>query len=160
MFLWSPCLVAQSPFQVTALSPASKVAGSSPFTLTVFVTQAAFSGETQRLVVFGTTVLAPTTSVANQYSVTISSALIATPGTIPVTVRVVAGGKNNDATPQFFQVTGPQPQITSLSPSTKVANSGDFTLNVLGSGFSAGAQVIFGSSTLTPSSVTGACQRV
>ena len=45
-------------------------------------------------------------------------------------------------------------KIFFLSPSTAKVGSGAFTLEIIGSGFAANAQVNFGTLTLAPSSVT------
>lgn len=133
---------------ISSISPTSRGANTGDFPLTITGSNFA-SGAT---VLFGTTSLTPTSVTATQIVVTVTGNLIQQPGTVPVRVR--ASGV--DSAPVNFTVTAiPTPAITSLSPATRVADSGDFALTITGQNFLTGAVVRFGGSvTLTPASLT------
>ena len=75
---------------------------------------------------------------ATQLQASILAADIATAGTVPVTVLNPDGGLSNAMT---FEVWGPLPAVTSLSPSFATAGGAAFTLSVSGSNFLSGAKV-------------------
>ena len=149
--------IAQGPLTIT-LSPTSRQANSGNFTLTVNAS-GVIQTTAAAVVVFGSTNLT-TTPVnptqgfsARQYTATVSNSLIQTAGPVLVYLQI---GLNNSA-PAIFTVTEAPPsapQITGLNPTSAQANSGNFNLNITGSGFASGAQVLFGSTTLTPSSIS------
>jgi YVTN family beta-propeller protein len=122
------------------LSPASAIAGTGAFTLTVNGS----NFETGATATFGGT--SRTAIVVNSGQVTISvlATDIATAGTpaVVVTNPGPGGGASNSIN---FTVNNPVPVITPpLSPTGVVAGSGAFTLTVNGTGFVNGATVSFG----------------
>ncbi|MFN0172872.1 MAG: hypothetical protein ACKV22_41365 [Bryobacteraceae bacterium] len=145
--------IGQSPGRVTAINPASRPANSGNFEITVDVSGVIQSQATPQ-VVFGSTPLQTRGGVTQTRFVgSVPNSLIQEPGPVPVYVQVGLASFQ----PLFFEITprtGSTPQITGLSPSSRQANSGNFTLTISGSGLAAGPQVIFGSTTLTPSSAS------
>lgn len=134
---------------ITSLSPSSAIANSGTFTLTING-----SGFTSTSVVtFGGNPLTPISQTANAITVSVPNSDIQTVGTVDVSVT--NSGTGGGTASSNFSVTNAVPIITSLSPSSTVANSGAFTLTINGSGFMATSSVSFGSNTLTPASVTG-----
>jgi hypothetical protein len=121
---------------ITTISPATAVAGSGGFTLTItgtnFVNSAKvrWNGSDR-----------PTTFVSStQLTATIPASDVATAGTANVTVfnPAPSGGTSNAAT---FTITNPSPTITTISPSTAVAGSSGFTLTITGTNFVNGSVV-------------------
>jgi hypothetical protein len=115
---------------ISSISPATAVAGSGGFTLTItgtnFVNSAKvrWNGSDR-----------PTTFVSStQLTAAIPASDVATAGTANVTVFNPApgGGTSNTAT---FTITNPLPTISSISPATTVAGSGGFTLTITGTNF-------------------------
>jgi hypothetical protein len=115
---------------ITTISPATAVAGSGGFTLTItgtnFVNSAKvrWNGSDR-----------PTTFVSStQLTAAIPASDVATAGTANVTVFNPApgGGTSNTAT---FTITNPLPTISSISPATVVTGSGGFTLTITGTNF-------------------------
>jgi len=133
---------------ISSLSPSSVAAGSAGFTLTVnganFV-----SGAT---VMWGTTALTTTYLNASSVTAPITSAQIASSGTVKVTVKNATTAISSAAT---FTINAPK--ITSLSPATIPAGSTGFTLTVNGSNFLSGATVVWGTASL-PTSFVSATQ--
>jgi Protein of unknown function (DUF4038)/Putative collagen-binding domain of a collagenase/IPT/TIG domain len=122
---------------ITSLSPASATAGGAAFTLTVngtgFVNGATvqFNGANRTTTFVGST----------QVMAAITTADIATAGTVNVTVTNPApgGGTSNF---QAFTINNPSTlAITSLSPSSTTAGGVAFSLTVNGTGFISGAVV-------------------
>jgi streptogramin lyase len=118
------------PVIIPPLVPASIIAGSAGFTLTVngsgFVNGAtATFGGTGRSVTFVN---------SGQVTIAVQTADVATAGApaVIVTNPGPGGGASNSVN---FAVNNPIPAITSISPTTVSANSGQFTLTVNGSGF-------------------------
>lgn len=134
---------------LTSMSPTSRTAGSSAFTLTCtgtnFNTQTYIRWNTQAL---ATNYISPT-----QVSATVSSSLIANAGTASITVRnpVPAGGISS---PLSFTVNNPVPTTTAINPSQIVIGTASTVMTISGSNFVSGADVRVGTTTLTPSSVS------
>ncbi len=131
---------------ITSLSPGSAVAGGPSFTLTVngsgFVSSA--------VVDWNTTSLATTFVSATQLTAQVTANLIATPGTVTVTVV-----ENGTTSPSASFTIAAAPVISSLSPSSAMAGGPAFTLTVNGSGFLSGAVVQWSGSALATSFVNG-----
>ena len=134
---------------ISSISPATAVAGSGGFTLTItgtnFVNGAVvrWNGSPR-----------PTTFVSStQLTAAIPASDIATAGTANVTVFNPApgGGTSNTAT---FTITNLLPTITTISPSTAVAGSGGFTLTITGTNFVNGAVVRWNGSDRTTTFVS------
>ncbi len=121
---------------ISSISPATAVAGSGGFTLTITGTNFVNSS-----VVRWNGSDRPTTFVSStQLTAAIPASDVATAGTANVTVFNPApgGGTSNTAT---FTITNPLPTITAISPATTVAGSGGFTLTITGTNFVNGSVV-------------------
>ena len=118
---------------LTALSPASTVAGSAPLTLT-----ATGSGFVPGSVV-ALDGAALTTTYVSARSLTAPFPAFATSGAHAVTVKNPSPG-GGATSPVTFAVVNPAPRISALSPARVVAGSA-FTLAVSGSGFVSTSQV-------------------
>jgi trimeric autotransporter adhesin len=124
---------------VTALSPASVVAGSGAFTLTVDGTGFVAAS----LVKVDATVLPTTFVSATRLTASVPAAVVATAGALAVTV-VDGGGAASNAINVTVAAAPPAPlAIASLSPDTLSAGSAAFTLTVSGTGFTSASQVRF-----------------
>jgi hypothetical protein len=149
---------------ITNLSPASKVQGSSGFTLTIngtnfsTLTTASFGGSAKTVTFVGST----------QITIPILAGDVATSGTIPVIVTNPAPGGGSTPASNFIVdpiANNPTPFITSLSVLAKNVGDSGFTLTVTGNNFVSGIQgkwngsnrtTVFGSSTsLTIAITTG-----
>jgi hypothetical protein len=135
---------------LTTLSPSSKTEGSPTFTLTVsgtnFVSGAAVNWNGSPL----TTTFDSSTTV----KASISASLIASAGTVPVTVTNPGpgGGTSNALT---FTINNPRPTITSISPPSATAGGPGFTLTVAGTNFVPTSTVDWNGSTRTTTFVNG-----
>lgn len=130
-FNTAPVDARQAPVPVVSrLSPGSAVAGSAGITLTVNG-----SGFVATSVVHWNGV-ARTTTVVNgsRLRAAISTADLATPGSIPVTVVTPSPGGGTSAS-KTFTITAPVPVATSLTPASTVAGGAGLTLTVNGSRF-------------------------
>jgi hypothetical protein len=124
--------IATSPPVITSISPSAATAGGPAFTLTV--NGSGFgSGAVVR---WNQTVLATSVISANQLTAPVLASLIATVGTVRITVSF--GGITSNAV-NFTVVAGPA--LGALSPSTTGAGGPAFTLTATGSGFASGAVV-------------------
>jgi trimeric autotransporter adhesin len=134
---------------ISSLSPSSATAGDPAFTLTVngssFVSGATVEWNGSARV---TTFVSST-----QLTAAIPATDIATAGTVQVTVvnPSPGGGASNMA---GFTVNNPVPVISSISPSSAIANSAAFTLTVNGSGFVSGTTVEWNASPRTTTFVS------
>ena len=126
---------------ITNLSPTSTTAGGSAFTLTVNGTNFV-SGAT---VEWGSTALMTTFVSATQLSAAVPASLIATAGTVNVTVTDTAG--TSSAAP--FTISALAPTITGLSPASAAPGGAAFTLTVNGTNFDSSATVEWDSTALT-----------
>jgi hypothetical protein len=134
---------------ITTISPATTVAGSGGFTLTItgtnFVNGAVvrWNGNPR-----------PTTFVSStQLTAAIPASDVATAGTANVTVfnPVPGGGESGAVT---FTINNPAPTISSISPATAVAGSGNFTLTITGTNFVNGSVVRWNGSDRTTTFVS------
>jgi hypothetical protein len=136
---------------ISSISPATAVAGSGGFTLTItgtnFVTNSVvrWNGSPR-----------PTTFVSStQLTAAIPASDIATAGTANVTVFNPAPGGGTSNTAIFtIQASNPAPTISSISPATAVAGSGNFTLTITGTNFVNGAVVRWNGSDRTTTFVS------
>jgi hypothetical protein len=126
---------------ITSLSPNAITAGSADLTLTVNGTGFVANS----VVRWNTTSLTTTFRSTAQLTAVVPSALLANAATAQITVTTPAG-LTSTALP--FTVTA-LPVITSLTPSSVDAGSAAFTLTVNGSGYVAGASILWGSTQLT-----------
>jgi hypothetical protein len=102
---------------------------------------------------FGSVTLNPTSISPSQLSVVIPAAEVIGGGLFPVTVTNPGpGGGTSNA--QTFTVINPVPALTALSQHSTVIDSPAFPLQITGTGFVPQSTVMFGSTMLTPSSVT------
>jgi copper(I)-binding protein len=121
---------------ISSISPATAVAGSGNFTLTITGTNFV----TNSVVRWNGSDRTTTFVSSTQLTAAISASDVATAGTANVTVfnPTPGGGTSNAAT---FTITNPSPTITAISPSTTVAGSGNFTLTITGTNFVNGSVV-------------------
>jgi uncharacterized protein (TIGR03437 family) len=132
---------------IATLSPASAVAGSGPFTLTV-------SGQNFAIncvVRWNGAPLYTALVSATQASATVPADLIAVPGAAAITLANPSGLESKAAT---FTVGTPVPALSSLSPTSSPAGAGGFTLTVAGTGFVPASIVLWNGSPLTTTFVT------
>jgi hypothetical protein len=115
---------------ITTISPATAVAGSGGFTLTITGTNFV-NGSVVR---WNGSPRTTTFVSSTRLEVAIPASDVATAGTANVTVFNPApgGGESGAAT---FTITNPSPTISSISPATTVAGSGGFTLTITGTNF-------------------------
>ncbi len=132
---------------ITSLSPATAIAGSAGFNLTVNGT--GFTNAAS--VTFNGSAKTTTFVSATQLTAAITSSDLSTPGN--VSVDVVQGGVHAAST-LTFTITAAAPVITSLSPSSVVAGSPATTLTVNGTGFVASSVVDWSGSALATSYVS------
>ena len=133
----TPPPTAQNPVpSITSISPTSATAGGAAFTLTVTGTNF-ISGSVVR---WGGASRTTTYSSSTQLTASISADDISPGGTVAVTVfnPTPGGGTSGGSN---FTINNPVPTVTSLSPSSATAGSGDFTLTVNGTNFVNGSVV-------------------
>ena len=121
---------------ITTISPATAVAGSGGFTLTITGTNFVNGSVVRWNGSDRTTTFVSST----QLTAAIPASDVATAGTANVTVFNPApgGGESGAVT---FTINNPAPTISSISPATTVAGSGNFTLTITGTNFVNGAVV-------------------
>ncbi len=121
---------------IAGLSPDTGTAGGAAFTLTVNGT----GFNSSSVVKWGGSGRATTLVSAIQLTASISADDIATAGTGSITVfnPTPGGGTSNVIN---FKINNPVPTINRLSPDSKTAGQGDFTLLVIGTGFNANSVV-------------------
>lgn len=130
--------VTATPATLTSLTPASRTAGGAAFTLTVGGTS--FDGSA--VVHWGGTTLTTTVLSATQVTAPVTAAMIASVGTVTVTV-VTTGGASNGLTFAItassntltFSVVNVTPTISSIAPTGVVAGAGNTTITVTGTNF-------------------------
>jgi len=132
---------------IMGLSPASSIAGSQSFAMTVTGTGFVAGATVQ----FGADTLPPTASSlsATHLTVTVPAADVVNPGPLTVTVTNPApgGGLSNAL---IFNLANPVPTLTSLSPSFALVGGPAFTLTLTGTGFNTASKVEFGADSLSP----------
>ena len=130
---------------ITSLSPSAATAGGPAFTLTI--NGSGFEADT--VAQWNGTALTTTFVRDSQLTATVSADLIASVGSIPITI--VAGGVTSNAV-TFDVANGPT--LSSLNPSTAIAGGGQFTLTVNGTGFTAGTTVQWNGTSLATTFVS------
>ena len=130
---------------IASLSQTSTPAGTSGLTLTVTGTGFTSSGTT---VFWGATALPTLFVSATQVSVTLTSTLLATAGSVNVTVQAPGGTSNAVA----FSVGAPT--ILVLSPSSSSVGTQGLTLNIGGQNFIQGASVMWATTALATTFVS------
>jgi trimeric autotransporter adhesin len=122
---------------LTSISPSATNAGGPAFTLTVNGSGFTSSAEVE----WGMYGMLPTTFVSStQLTVQVPAYTIASAGTIFVTVLIDGASSYGTS----FTVNSTLPSITTLSPSSAAAGSGDFTLTVNGSNFVSSSVIQWG----------------
>lgn len=135
---------------ITGLSPSSATAGGPSFTLTVNGSGFLNSSTVQ----WNGSVLSTTYVSGNQLSASVPANLIASPGSVGVTVQNPGGTTSNAVT---FTISGtPAPTLSALSPNAATAGGPAFTLTVSGSGFVNGSAILWNGSPLSTSYTNGA----
>ena len=143
---------------ISSISPTTCAAGSAAFTLTMTGTN-----YTSASTIYFGNALVPTTHVSTtQLTAVIPASAVAKAGDSQVGVTNGDSSKHPD--PVRFTITaasttgggteGNGPTLTSLSPTTCVAGSPDFTLTVTGTGFASSSTVYFGTKLLTTTFVS------
>ena len=136
---------------ITALDPYTATMGAPAFTL--MVEGSGYISGSQ--VLWNGTAL-PTTFVDGSHlTAAVDAAQVAAAGVVSVTVQGPVGGFTSNTA--LFVVAAPLPVINSVSPGSVMAGSAGSTLTVSGSGFSAGAQVLWNGDPL-PTEVLSATQ--
>lgn len=119
---------------LTAISPASAMAGSGPVTLTAtganFVSSSTVQVNGSNR---GTTFVSST-----QLTATLTAADLAVAGSLSIAVNTSGGGTSGSLP---FTVNNPAPSLTAISPSTVVAGGAAFTLTLSGGNFVSGSLV-------------------
>jgi len=136
-----------APPTITTLSPSSATAGGSAFTLTVNGTN--FTGAS--VVRWNGSNRTTTFVNSGQLTASISAADIANGAVVPVTVQDGANTSNS----VNFTVNNPVPTLVSMSPTTRQAAGGTFTLTVNGTGFVPGSIVRWNGNNRTTTFVSG-----
>lgn len=145
------------PFQVenpepklTALAPLSVVAGAGP--TGVHVTGSGFVPGAK--VVFGATDLQTIFTSPSALDATLPEALLATSGTVPVTVvNPAPGGGPSSAI--AFTIANPDAAVQAINPSAAFVGSASVQMTVTGAGFVGGSTVVFNGTDLTTTFVNG-----
>ena len=134
--------VSSSAPTISSLNPGSATAGSAGFVLTI-----TGSGFNQTSTIqWNGNAISTTYLDSTQLNADIPSSLVASSGSIPVTVTTTNSGTS---TAQNFLVNAPVPILTGINPTTIYAGSGDSTLTVNGSNFLPNSVVQFAGSTRT-----------
>ncbi|KPK03103.1 MAG: hypothetical protein AMS20_11500, partial [Gemmatimonas sp. SG8_28] len=125
------------------IAPTSGVVGGAEFVLTA--TGSAFQENSS--VLWNESVLPTTYVSATTLTATVAAGLLATPGTVDVTVRTPApGGGQSTALP--FEVGNPAPVLQAIAPTTGVVGGPEFVLTATGSGFQQNSNVLWNGSAL------------
>ena len=130
---------------LSSLSPNSVAAGAPAFTLTVngsgFLSGATLQWN-------GSPLFANFSG--NQVTAYVAASLIASQGSVTISVRNPDGTTSNTLS---FTISAPTPAISALSPNSATAGGPSFTLTINGSGFLSGSAVVWNNSSLTTSFV-------
>jgi hypothetical protein len=136
---------------ISSISPATTVAGSGNFTLTITGTNFVNGAVVRWNGSDRTTTFVSST----QLTAAIPASDVATAGTANVTVFNPAPGGGTSNTAIFtIQASNPAPTISSISPATAVAGSDNFTLTITGTNFVNGAVVRWNGSDRTTTFVS------
>lgn len=135
---------------LTRLEPEVAEAGSGPLSLVV----RGQHFQEGAVVRWGETDLSTQFGSSNVVTATVSATLLASPGTVEVTVHN-PGGADLVSNALPFVVISPTPMITGLSPSTARAGGSDLTLTVDGQQFLEGATVLWDGTPLPTTYVSG-----
>lgn len=130
--------------QVTSLTPLSVLAGAGATQLEV--NGSAFVSGAK--IVFGMTDLTTTLVSSSSLKATIPATLLATSGSVPVTVVNPAPG-GGTSTPISFTISNPSATIQNINPVAAFVGSAAFELTVNGGGFVQGSAVLFNGTALT-----------
>jgi len=133
--------LAVNPPTISALSPASAVAGGAAFTLTV--NGAYFTAGSA--ILWNSTLLATTYLSDSQLTATISATMIASASTASISVSAAGGISSSVA---FTVNPNTVPVINDMSPSVLPAGFGSFTMVLFGTNFGLSPSVQWGSTTL------------
>jgi hypothetical protein len=119
---------------LNSIAPSSALAGSGPTTFNAFGTSFTANSTIQvNSVARNTTFVSGT-----QLAATLTTADLATAGTLSITVSTQGGGTSSPVT---FTINNPAPSLSTLSPPQVIAGSSGFTLTVSGSNFVSGSIV-------------------
>jgi len=134
---------------IGSIAPASTAVGSAAFPLTVTGTN--FTSAST--VLWGTTSLTTQFVSATALTAQVPASLVATEGTVSVTVQTPApgGGTSNANT---FTVNALVPSISSIAPASAAVGSAAFPLTVNGANFTSASTVLWGGAALTTTYVS------
>lgn len=135
-----------------SLSPSSATAGGPAFTLTVNAGGLQNTIYSDAVVEWNGTPLVTTFVSSTQLTAQVPASLIATPGTVNVTI--VNPSANSGAPAVFTILPASPPALTSLSPTSTTIGTSAFTLTVSGSNFTSGATVLWNGSSLATTFVS------
>lgn len=140
-----PFTVLNSIPTIVSISPTTTTAGTNGLTITVTGTGNSYVGGANGTVVLFNGFSRPTTFVnANQLTATLSVSDLAVGQLAAIdTFTPQPGGGPDIGQTQALTITNPVPTLTSISPTTKAAGSGAFTLTVNGTNFAANSVVNF-----------------
>jgi uncharacterized protein (TIGR03437 family) len=124
------------PPTLASIAPVSAPAGGASFTLTITASNCGAGCVVQ----WNGAPQAGNAVSATQITATVPASLIAAPGTATIWLVNAAGASSNAAT---FVINPPAPTLTSMTPSSITAGSASATLTVNGTGFAAGALVLW-----------------
>ncbi|MBN9165402.1 MAG: hypothetical protein BGO98_29055 [Myxococcales bacterium 68-20] len=129
--------------QLIALSPLSVLAGTDSTQLEVSGVDFVQGAK----IVFGMTDLATTFVSSSKLTGTIPSGLLATSGSVPVTV--VSPSPGGGTSPSIsFTISNPSASIQNINPSAAFVGSAAFEMTVNGGGFVSGSSVVFNGASL------------
>ncbi len=132
--------LAQTP-AITAIKPSTVAAGSPAFNLTI--TGSNFLSTS--LIQVNGNVLTPSSTSATQLTATVPASLVASVGSLPVTVSNLApGGGQLTSNAVVLAVAAPAapPSLTSASPESPVQGASQVRMTLVGSNFRTGATVV------------------
>ena len=139
---------------VSSISPTSIAAGSAAFTLTVTAFGTTFT--TESTVMWGSTALATTFVNVAELTAQVPASLVATQGSASVTVVSPAPGGGTSGA-ETFTINAPPlaPTVSGISPATATAGALAFPLTVNGANFTTASTVMWGSTALATTYVSG-----
>ncbi|MGA3344886.1 MAG: IPT/TIG domain-containing protein [Terracidiphilus sp.] len=147
---------AQTP-AITGISPSTVNAGSPAFTLTI----AGANFDTTSTIQIDGTILSPASESATQLTVTVPASLIASTGTLSVSVvnRAPTGAPlTSNAVTLIVAAPVPSPFLTSASPEFPVQGASQVRMTLVGANFRVGATVVISPPLASLSASTGRVQ--
>jgi uncharacterized protein (TIGR03437 family) len=147
-FVFVPPPGSTIPLSVLSISPPTKPAGGPDLTLTIIGSGFLASS----VVLWNGSQLSTTLNNGDRLTAVVPANLVSFPGMASVIVQN-PGGLPSGALP--FTISAPTPVLTSVSPNSASAGSSSFTLTANGSGFLSGSKVLWNTTPLSTSYVSG-----